>query len=143
MKRVLICACFATVSGVSQAALINTSDPTAVAAFQTGINVINFDAISGRTPQAISDYTAGVAVSPDAFIFDQINGVQFSVGGAPGTNEPALYTLSGGIAGDAHSKPTVLGPVDFDFTTKFNNQGLIEIFFPVKVSKVGFWLNPK
>jgi hypothetical protein len=67
--------------------------------------------------------------------------VQFSVGGAPGTNEPALYTLSGGIANDAHSKPTVLGPVDFDFTTKFNNQGLIEIFFPVKVSKVGFWLN--
>jgi len=130
------------VSGVSQAALINTNDPTAVAAFQNGINVINFDAISGRTPQAITDYTAGVAVSTDAFIFDQINGVQFSVGGAPGTNEPALYTLSGGIAGDAKSKPTVLGPVDFDNTTKFNSSALIEIFFPVKVSKVGFWLNP-
>jgi hypothetical protein len=143
MKRVLICACFATVSGMSQATLINTNNPAAVAAFQNGINVINFDSISGRTPQTITDYTAGVAVSPDSFIFDQISGVQFSVGGAPGTNEPALYTLSGGIANDAHSKPTVLGPVDFDNTTKFNSSALIEIFFPVKVSKVGFWLNPK
>jgi hypothetical protein len=32
--------------------------------------------------------------------------------------------------------------VDFDFTTKFNGGALIEIFFPTKVSKVGFWLNP-
>jgi hypothetical protein len=122
--------------------LINTAILQPLRRFKTGINVINFDAISGRTPQAITDYTAGVAVSTDAFIFDQINGVQFSVGGAPGTNEPALYTLSGGIAGDASSKPTVLGPVDFDNTTKFNSSALIEIFFPVKVSKVGFWLNP-
>jgi hypothetical protein len=59
-----------------------------------------------------------------------------------GTNEPAVYQLSGGIAGDAKSPTNVLGPVDFDFTTKFNSSGLIEIFFPVKVSKVGFWLNP-
>jgi hypothetical protein len=142
MKRVLIGACLATVSGMAQATLINTNDPTAVAAFQNGINVVNFDSISGRTPQTITDYTAGVAVNPDSFIFDQLSGVQFSVGGAVGTNEPALYTLSGTIAGDAHSKPTVLGPVDFDLTTKFNSQALIEIFFPVKVSKVGFWLNP-
>jgi PEP-CTERM motif len=32
--------------------------------------------------------------------------------------------------------------VDFDFTTKFNSNALIEIFFPTKVSRVGFWLNP-
>src|SRR4030095_211188 len=53
-----------------------------------------------------------------------------------------LYSLNGAIAGDAKSPPTVLGPVDFDFTTKFNSGALIEIFFPTKVSKVGFWLNP-
>jgi hypothetical protein len=59
-----------------------------------------------------------------------------------GTNEPALYSLSGAIAGDAHSASTVLGPVDFDFNTKFDAGSMIEIFFPTKVSKVGFWLNP-
>jgi hypothetical protein len=46
------------------------------------------------------------------------------------------------IAGDAKSGSTVLGSVDFDFTTKFNSSALIEIFFPTRVAKVGFWLNP-
>ena len=113
-----------------------------VSAFQTGATVEDFESISGRTPQTISTYTSGDPVSPDSFIFDQVSGVQFSVGGAPGTNEPALYELSGSIADDAKSPDTVLGPVDFDFTTKFNSGSLIEIFFPAKVSKVGFWLNP-
>ena len=58
------------------------------------------------------------------FVFDQIPGVQFSVGGAPGTNAPALYTLSGSIAGDATSPTTVLGPVGFDFTTDFSASSL-------------------
>jgi hypothetical protein len=128
--------------GLLHATVINTSNPALVAAFQTGATVNNFESISGRTPQAISAYTAGDAVSPSSFIFDQIAGVKFSVGGAPGTNEPALYQLTGAIAGDAHSGNTVLGPVDFDFTTKFNSNALIEIFFPTKVSRVGFWLNP-
>ena len=113
-----------------------------MAAFQTGATVVNFESIAGRTPQTITSYTSGNAVSSAAFIFNQIPGVQFSVGGAVGTNEPALYQLSGGIAGDAKSPTTVLGPVDFDFTTKFNSGALIEIFFPTKVSRVGFWLNP-
>ena len=111
-------------------------------AFQTGATVVNFEGIAGRTPQSITSYTSGNAVSATAFIFNQITGVQFSVGGMVGTNAPALYQLTGGIAGDAKSPTTVLGPVDFDFTTKFNNSALIEIFFPTKVSKVGFWLNP-
>ncbi len=53
-----------------------------------------------------------------------------------------LPELSGGIAGDAKSGTNVLGSVDFDFTTRFNTGALIEIFFPTKVSQVGFWLNP-
>jgi PEP-CTERM motif len=131
-----------TFIGLLQAATINTSNPALISAFQSGATVQNFESISGRTPQPITSYTAGDPVSPTSFIFDQIPGVQFSVGGAVGTNEPALYTLSGGIAGDAASPSTVLGPVDFDFTTKFNSSALIEIFFPTKVAKVGFWLNP-
>jgi hypothetical protein len=66
-----------------------------------------------------------------------------AMGGAVGTNEPAVYQLSGpAISGHAKSPANVLGPVDFDFTTKFNSSGMIGIFFPVKVSKAGFWLNP-
>lgn len=128
--------------GFLHASTINTSNAGEVAAFQSGATVNNFDSIAGRTPLVITSYTSGVTVPPAAFIFNQIAGVQFSVGGMVGTNAPALYTLSGAIAGNANTPPTVLGPVDFDFTTKFNGQAMIEIFFPTKVSKVGFWLNP-
>src|SRR5258708_391288 len=129
-------------TGLLNAAVINTNNAATVAAFQTGATVVSFEGIAGVTPQTITNYTAGNPVSSTAFIFNQIPGVQFSVGGMVGTNEPAVYQLSGGIAGDAKSPANVLGPVDFDFTTKFNSSGLIEIFFPTKVSKVGFWLNP-
>jgi len=129
-------------TGLTHAAVINTNNPATIAAFQAGATVVSFEGISGVTPQAITSYTAGNPVSDSSFIFNQIPGVQFSVGGAPGTNEPAVYQLSGGIAGDAKSATNVLGPVDFDNTTKFNTSALIEIFFPTKVSKVGFWLNP-
>jgi hypothetical protein len=128
--------------GLLGATVVDTNNPADVAAFQAGATVVNFESVTGVTPQSITDYTAGNAVSPTAFVFDQIPGVQFSVGGAVGTNEPAVYQLSAPIAGDAKSPTNVLGPVDFDNTTKFNNEALIEIFFPTKVSKVGFWLNP-
>ena len=141
-KSIGVCLLTLTFGGLLPATVINTNNPATVAAFQSGATVVNLSNISGRTPQAITNYTSGNAVSTSSFIFNQIPGVQFSVGGAVGTNEPALYQLSGGIAGDAKSPSTVLGPVDFDFTTKFNNNSLIEIFFPTKVSKVGFWLNP-
>jgi hypothetical protein len=59
-----------------------------------------------------------------------------------GSDTPALYSLSGAIAGNAQSATTVLGPVGFDKLTKFDAGAFIEIFFPIKVSKVGFWLNP-
>jgi hypothetical protein len=142
IKKVSLCLVSAAFSGFLLGDVINTNNPADVAAFQSGATVADFENIPGRSPQTISTYTSGDPVSPDSFVFDQISGVQFSVGGAVGTNEPALYELSDGIAGDAKSPDTVLGPVDFDFTTKFNSEGLIEIFFPTKVSKVGFWLNP-
>ena len=142
LKRITCSLIALGLASIAEGTVINTNDAGVVSAFQSGATVTSFEGISGRTPQAISSYTAGVPVSPDAFLFNQIAGVQFSVGGAPGTNEPALYSLTEGIAGDAKSPPTVLGPVDFDFTTKFNSGALIEIFFPTKVSRVGFWLNP-
>jgi hypothetical protein len=139
-RVVVVCLAF---QGLLHASVINTSNAGEVAAFQSGATVVNFNSIAGRTPETITSYTSGNAiVSTTAFIFNQIAGVQFSVGGMVGTNTPALYSLSGGIAGDAKSPPTVLGPVDFDFTTKFASGAMIEIFFPTKVSRVGFWLNP-
>ena len=141
--RSLACAALGVGSiTAASAAGINTTDPALVAAFQSGLTVQTFESIAGRTPQAINAYTQGAAVSPTAFVFNQLPGVQFSVGGAVGTNMPALYQLGGTLAANAHSGTTVLGPVDFDFTTKFGPGAFIEVFFPVKVSSVGFWLNP-
>lgn len=142
MKRTLASAILALLCSTSHAAIVDTTDAATIAAFQNGLTVVNFDAVAGRTPQTIASYTSGDPVDVDSFIFDQIGGVQFSVGGNPGTNAPALYELTEDIADDAQSGAIVLGPVDFDFTTKFNNGALIEIFFPAKVSAVGFWLNP-
>jgi hypothetical protein len=121
---------------------INTSSASEVATFQAGATVNNFESVAGKTPLTITSYTSGNPVPTSATIFNQIPGVQFSVGGMVGTNQPALYSLTGAIAGDAKSATTVLGPVDFDFTTKFGSGAMIEIFFPTKVSKVGFFLNP-
>jgi PEP-CTERM motif len=140
--RIVSCVLVIAFAGIAEAAVVNTSDPATVTAFQLGATVNNFESVPTRTPFAITSYANGVLVSSSAFVFDQLPGVQFSVGGMVGTNEPALYSLGGAIAGDAKSPTTVLGPVDFDFTTKFNSQAMIEIFFPTKVSKVGFWLNP-
>jgi MYXO-CTERM domain-containing protein len=141
--RSLACAAIGVGSLTAAAAAgVDTTDPTVIAAFQSGLTVQTFESLAGRTPQAITAYTSGVAVSPTAFVFNQVPGVQFSVGGAVGTNMPALYQLGGAIAGDAHSASTVLGPVDFEFNTNFSSSAFIEVFFPVKVSSVGFWLNP-
>ena len=141
--RSLACAALGVGSITAAAAAgIDTTDPGIIAAFQSGLTVQTFESIAGRTPQAITAYTQGAPVSSTSFIFNQLPGVQFSVGGAVGTNMPALYQLGGTLAPNAHSGSTVLGPVDFDFTTKFGPGAFIEVFFPVKVSSVGFWLNP-
>ena len=141
--RSLACAAISVGTLTAAAAAgIDSTDPGLVAAFQSGLTVQTFESLAGRTPQAITAYTTGAAVSPNALVFNQVPGVQFSVGGVVGTNMPALYQLGGTLAANAHSGTTVLAPVDFDFTTKFGPGAFIEVFFPVKVSSVGFWLNP-
>jgi hypothetical protein len=131
----------AALAPCAQATVIDTTDAGVVAAFQAGITVNDFESIIGRAPQPISAYTGGAAIGDDAFVFDQLPGVQFSIGGQVGVNRPALFALTGAIAVDAHSGNTVLGPVDFDATTNFTSS-FIEVYFPTKVAKVGFWLNP-
>jgi len=122
---------------------ITTTDLAVVQAFQQGLTVETFDNVGGgRAPMAINSHTSGVPVGDTAQVFNQVAGVQFSVGGTVGVNRPALYQLGGGLAGDAHSGDTVLGTVDFDGNTNFDRSGLMEAFLPTKVSSLGFWLNP-
>src|SRR5215471_20265024 len=123
------------------ATVIDTNVAATVTAFQSGATVVNFTSVGTVTPLTITNYNT-VAVPNTAKVFNQIPGVQFSVGGMVGTDRPALYSLTGGIAGDAKSPSNVLGPVDFSSNSLFGTGAMIEIFFPVKVDRVGFWLNP-
>jgi len=142
IRNISICLMSFASCVVLNAEIIDTNDAAAVSAFRAGATGVDFESVAGVTPQAINSYHSGDAISPSAFLFDQVSGVQFSVGGMPGTNSPALFQLTGAIAGDAKSPTTVLGPVDFSFLTNFQGGAMMEIFFPEKVSKVGFWLNP-
>lgn len=143
MKQLLTCIALALSSTLACAGVIVTRDAATIAAFQTGLTVLDFEGSAplGRTPQAISSYTSGVPVDPGAFLFDQAPGVQFSVGGGVGVNMPAIYTLGGAIGNDAASGHNVLGTVGFDFNTNFERGAFMEVYFPTKVSRVGFWLN--
>ena len=143
MKPILALACALGAFGMAHAVPVDTADAGAIAAFQSGATVNTLEAVPTRTPQAITSYTTGDPVDTTAFVFDQIPGAQFSVGGQPGVNMPALFSLGGGIAGDAHSASTVLAPTGMqDGTTAFTAGVFMEVFFPVKVSRVGFFLNP-
>jgi hypothetical protein len=139
MKHPLAAVALGVAACASQAATLDTTDNSVAQAFQQGLTVETFESVPTRTPQTITDYTAGNAVSDTAFVFDEVAGVQFSVGGMVGVNRPALFDVDE-VGAHAKSGVTVLGPVDFDGTTKFEH--FIEVYFPTKVSKVGFWTNP-
>jgi hypothetical protein len=147
MKRLITLAALAASGQLAQAGSHNTADRAAVDGFQHGLTVLDFEAQPpGSTTAApvampITRYASGLAVPPSAHLFDQSPGVKFSVGGTPGVNRPAVYRLEGSLARDAASGSNVLGGVDFDFNTRFDGSAFIEIYFPAKVSKVGFWLN--
>jgi len=143
MQRTLLASAIALACTTASAGVLVTRDVAAIAAFQNGLTVLDFEGVTplGRTPQVIDSYSSGVPVRADAQLFDQANGVQFSVGGTVGTNMPAIYRLQGNAAGDAASGHNVLGTVDFDFNTNFSQNAFMEVYFPTKVSKVGFWIN--
>jgi hypothetical protein len=130
-------------SVLAHAGIVVTRDAATIAAFQQGLTVLDFEGSAplGRTPQLINSYAPGQAVSPGAILFDQAPGVQFTVGGTPGVNGPAIYTLGGAVARDAASGSNVLGTVDFERNTNFDRSAFMEVFFPTQVSRVGFWLN--
>lgn len=126
------------------AATIDTTNAGAIAAFQSGATVVNFETIAGITPLAITTYASGTPIPSAANLFNQVRGVQFSVGGTPGTpdTEPVVLQLGGGIAGDAHSPSNVLSGGDMQGNTNFSASEFIEVYFPTKVARVGFYLDP-
>lgn len=130
----------AGVSSLANAASIDTADAAAVAAFQHGLHVETFESVPGVAPHLLAAYNTGTPTDPSAAVFDQLPGVQFSVGGEVGVNRPVLFDLS--RVGGAHSGTNVLGPVDFDAKTEFGRNGQIEMYFAQPVASVGFWLNP-
>ena len=146
----LSAAVFLLFGSTAHAAITTTTDPGVIAAFQAGATVFSFESVAGKTATTITAYNDTEVVPAGSRVFNQIPGLQFSVGGDPlGGSNPALLALSGGIAGDANSPPTVLGPTQMGTTnsagdglTNFGGSPFMEVYLPVKVSKIGFWLNP-
>ena len=69
----IICGVVAlALAGVAEATIVDTNVPSEVAAFQTNATVNNFENVPTRTPQSISDYTSGVAVSAAARVFAKV-----------------------------------------------------------------------
>ena len=143
-------AVFVLFASAANASITTTTDAGVIAAFQAGATVFDFESVADKSLTAITSYNDTDVVPVGSRVFNQISGLQFSVGGDPlaGSN-PALLGLSGAIASDASSPTTVLGPTQMGTTngagdglTNFGGSPFIEVYLPVKVSKIGFWLNP-
>ena len=124
-----------------------TSDPNAVAQFQAGATVENFDDLSALT---ITSYDGGQTV-PAANQFSSRNLVTFTSpffnsGGAsfnnpvgnPGT-PIGIFDPDGAIAGEVKSPNNVGGPLATGSDEAFTN-GFMEVIFPADVIRVGFWI---
>lgn len=126
----------------AQAAVVLSTDSREVRDFQQGLRVETFESVPDRTVRSMARYTSGIQLNEDNQVYDQVQGVRFSVGGTVGVNRPGLYRLQETLAPDARSPAAVLGTVYLDGRTMFNDFGLMEVFFPTLVSAAGFWLNP-
>jgi hypothetical protein len=139
------------------AVTINTNNVTSAdyLAFTTGATVQNFESVSGLTPLAITTYTNGTPVPSSAQMHGEIPNLFFHSGGAnpnntaanPGT-PVALLSLSGGLAGNAHSGANVVAPLQImtDATSPavlgLAAGNFLEIIFSSPVNRAGVWLNP-
>ena len=131
----------------SKATVLITTDPNAVAAFQAGATVENFDNLTALT---ITSYASGQTV-PAADQFSSRDTSSFTSpfynSGGASFNDPVgnpgtpigIYTPSGAIAGNVRSGTNVAGPLAGGSTEAFNN-GFMEVIFPTDVARVGFWI---
>ena len=126
-----------------------TSDANAVAQFQAGATVENFDDLSALT---ITSYDDGQTV-PAANQFSSrdlatFTSPFFNSGGAS-FNDPVgnpgvpigIFDPEGAIAGDVKSPDNVAGPlVAVDGSFQAFTNGFMEVIFPTDVIRVGFWI---
>lgn len=131
--------------GIASASILVTTDPAAIAAFQSGATIETFDDL---TAFGITSYGAGQNVSA-AESFSSRDGATkptFHSGGGsfndpvgnPGT--PIGIVAPGGtISGDVVSLNNVAAPLVVG-TTELFNRGFMEIIFPDDVARVGFWV---
>jgi PEP-CTERM motif len=126
-----------------------SSDPTAVAQFQTGATIESFDDLSALT---ITSYDNGQTV-PAANQFSSRNLITFTSpffnSGGASFNDPVgnpgtpigIFDPDGAIAADVKSPNNVAGPlVVVDGSIEAFNNGFMEVIFPADVIRVGFWV---
>jgi hypothetical protein len=136
---------------VTHAAIITTSNPGDIAAFESGATVQTFDNIAGVTAVPITDYTVMDLTGTTALINkDPAQSAFFNSGGAS-FNDPVgnpgvpigIASPGGGIVGDKFSGNNVAGPVNTvppPFTL-FEPGSFMEVIFPTGVSKVGLYVS--
>ncbi len=134
-------------SGESSAEIVVTSDLAAVALFQAGATVENFDNLSALS---LTSYTNGQTVpagnrfisrSPAAFTapFFNSGGASFNNPVSnPGT-PIGVFNPEGAIALDFKSANNVVGPLATGTDQAFGN-GFMEVIFPTDVRSVGLWV---
>jgi hypothetical protein len=140
-------------SAVAAAAPINTNDINVYNTFATGATVQTFENISGVTALDLSSYAnalnATTPVPAGAQLSLDIDGLLLHSGGGsfndptgnPGT-PTAVLSLSGGIAGDAHSATNVVGSLAINEELLDIDNFIEIVFINALQSRVGVWLNP-
>jgi hypothetical protein len=136
--RGILVICFAQVHAADSFGLsLISSDTSAVAAFQAGATVKNFDDLPALT---ITSYDSGQAV-PSANQFSSRDLVAFTApffnSGGASFNDPVgnpgtpigIFDPDGAIAGDVQSTNNVAGPLVVGSDEAFNN-GFMEVIFP-------------
>ena len=143
MKKpmLFVLAVMVLIPSVAHASVIATTDTAAIAAFQSGAEIVTFEGIAGIT--AFNNQTPGTVVQAGAALKNQIAGLTFFSNAIEG---PAVLNLTGfGNIGDAESQPNVLSGTSPDGPA---GEAVIcficfiEIRFASPVSRVGAFNDP-
>lgn len=131
----------------SSALTLISSDATAVAQFQAGATIENFDDLSAL---AITSYSVQAVPAGNRFSSRDLvtfTSPFFNSGGAS-FNDPVgnpgvpigIFDPNDAIAGDVVSPNNVAGPLTGDGSFEAFNNGFMEVIFPADMIRVGFWV---
>jgi len=131
----------------SSGLILISNDANAVAQFQTGATIENFDNLAALP---ITSYDAQAVPLANRFSSRNLAAFTspfFNSGGAsfdnpvgnPGT-PIGIFDPNGVIAGDVKSLNNVAGPLTGDGSFEAFNNGFMEVIFPADVLRVGFWI---